>query len=154
MNVRDITPADVEALIPMARLMHDESPVFRPYPFHEHVMRGWFYGAIEKPNIFFCALTEKDGVITGGMLACAMPMLFSETRMAAELGLYVYEKYRGSRAGLLLVRHYEAWAKSQNCLTSDTGVLAGINNEVAISFYERMGYEVIGTMMRKELGNG
>lgn len=154
MLVRNINTEDVEPLIELGRHMHAQSPVFRPYPFHPHVLRSWFFAAIEKPDTFFCAVATEDKEIAGAILACASPMIFSETRMSAELGFFVYEKYRGSRAAFALVNSFQEWSKKQNCVTMDTGVFAGIDNDKAIRFYERMGYEKLGMMMRKELEHG
>lgn len=144
--------ADVEIVVDMAKRMHAESPVYRDYPFSEVIMRSWVVAAIEKPNSCFCAVAWKNGEIIGAFLGLAGHMLFSECRRADELGFYVYEQFRGGRAALLLVKAFEEWAKRVGCVLVMTGVSAGITDERAISFYERLQYKKHGATFRREIG--
>lgn len=143
--------ADVEIVVDMAKRMHADSPVYRDYPFSEVILRSWVVAAIEKPNSCFCAVAWKNGEIIGALLGAAAYMLFSECRMANELGFYVYEQFRGGRAALLLVKAFEEWAKRVDCVLVMVGVSAGITDERAISFYERLDYKKHGATFRREI---
>lgn len=149
MEVRLICESDIEPLIELAAHMHRCSPVYSEIPFSEAMMRGWFMAAVEKPESFFCAVARKGEELVGVMLACASPLFFSDRMLASEMGFFVYERFRGSRAALMLVKEYERWAEKLNCVFVDVSVSVGINDAHAIRFYERQGYKSCGAVLRK-----
>lgn len=151
MRVRLIRQEDIEPMIDLARDMHKESPVYRDIPFSDAAMRGWFTASVEKSGEYFCAVIEDAGAIVGAMLALAAPVLFSEVKAAYEMGLYVYPKYRGTGAAWRLYAYFEKWAKTENCGFGLIGVSAGVNDDVGVRFYKRLGYDPAGVSMRKEL---
>lgn len=151
MEVRSISGIeDIDKLVELARAMYAESPIFSQTPFEDTVARGWFFRALETPDLVFCRLIEKDGALIGAMLAFCGAMIFSSVMMASDLGLYVYPEHRGTKAAYLLMKEFESWAKAQNCRYAVLGVTAGINNDAALGFYKKMGYSDLGKTVRKE----
>jgi len=152
MKVRGITVDDVENLIDLARLMHSESPAYRHIPFSDVAMRTWFFAAIERPNDVFCHVAETDdGILMGSMLAVAAPFIFSEKRLGMDLGLFVFEQFRGTFAAFRLERQFSKWIKAVGCVRIATGVSVGINNPEATDFYQRLGYQPLGVSLFKEI---
>lgn len=142
---------DVEEVLMLARIMHQESQTYRQFPFDDAVFRGWLIAAVNEPKRFFCGVAEQDNEIVGAMLGVSMNMLFSSSKMASELGLFVRPAYRGGRAGLKLVRAFEEWARNNGCSLITVGVSAGITDERAVKFYEKLGFEKHGVALRREI---
>lgn len=149
--VEELREEQVELGVAMARQMHEASPFYRNFPFSEAVFRGWLMASIKEPNRIFCRFVWRGEEICGGMLGAAANMLFSETKMAMELALYVQPQFRGGRTGILLVKAFEKWAKEQNCGLMTVGVSAGITDNRAIEFYKRLGFEQHGVSLRREI---
>jgi GNAT superfamily N-acetyltransferase len=151
MNIRLMEKRDVEMAIPIARYMHDCSPVYRDIPFLDCAMRTSFFRAIENPKDWFCAVIEHDGEIIGGILAYAAYEVFSDKRTASDQGIFVKEQYRGTRAAFKLVRAFEAWAEAVGCVKISVGVSAGIDNPRAERLYEGLGFREVGKILHKEI---
>lgn len=141
----------VEGVLDLARSMHQESPIYRKFPFNDAVFRGWLTAAVNQPEKFFCSVAKQDGNIIGAMLGVTMNMLFSDSKMASELGVFVKPENRGTRAGLKLVKSFETWAEKQGCSLITVGVSAGITDERAVKFYEKLGFEKHGVALRREI---
>jgi GNAT superfamily N-acetyltransferase len=68
---------------------------------------------------------------------------------AAELGIAVFDAWRGQGIGRLLIAHLERWAADQGVERVILNVSTA--NDGAIRLYHGLGYEDAGIEMRKEL---
>ncbi len=134
----------------LGRHMASVSPVYSQVPFHEPTLRQWLNAAIFDPDRVLCAIAETDGEIAGVFLACCGPMLISDSKIAYEQTLFVYEQFRGTRAAVLLDNAFEEWAKRNGCQRAQVGVSAGINDDTALKFYRKRGYKDFGAVLQKE----
>lgn len=151
MQIRPIRDEDVEQGVALIKRMLDEGSAHKRIPFDAPAIRGWLCAAVEKPDEFFCVVAEHEGEIVGGMLGARTNYCFSFTQKAGELGLYVAPEHRGGMLGAKLIKSFEAWAKKHGCATVQVGVTIGINNDLAVKLYEKLGFTVEGPMMSKEV---
>lgn len=122
---------------------HSEFPVILDYSL-DMVARTILTGG--------CFLIVFDNQKPVGFLwgfCCAMP--WNPAKLAMDTLLYVEPEYRGSRAAFKLVQAWELWAREQGATSVQLSVASGIHEERTASFYQRMGYNHIGTEYRKEL---
>uniref|UniRef100_A0AAU6W040 Aminoglycoside acetyltransferase n=1 Tax=Pseudomonas phage Ulina01 TaxID=3138549 RepID=A0AAU6W040_9CAUD len=90
---------------------------------------------------------EAVGFLWG--FCCALP--WNPAKLAMDTLLYVEPHYRGSRAGYKLVKAWEEWARERGATSVQLSVASGIHEDKTAEFYQRMGYNHIGTEYRKEL---
>ena len=75
---------------------------------------------------------------------------FKRIKVDSELiSLYVKEEHRNKNVGALLAEEFIKWAKSQNA--DQVKIEPFYNNEKAIKFYKREGFENYVVMLRKKL---
>lgn len=94
------------------------------------------------PGWFFAAVAETDQIV--GMMGGSMSLwAFSSKYIAQENNIYVIPEARGTRAGYLLMKAFEKWGRENNADYFRCGVYTGM--ESVSNFYQRLGYEHIGT---------
>lgn len=96
-------------------------------------------------------LAELEGKIVGfvaGEVFKAPP--YKRIRIDSELvTIFVEEDYRNMKIGAMLVEEFVQWAKSKNA--DQVKIEPYYNNEKAIKFYKREGFEDFVIMLRKKL---
>lgn len=91
---------------------------------------------------------EMVGVVAG----CAAPTQeWSEELTACMTCLYVQPSYRGSSAGVKLIRAFEEWAKGTACTAVSMSVGSALSIDRTLKLYERMGYKLYGYETLKEI---
>lgn len=148
--VRIATVEDIPVLLKMARNFHKASP-YRGMRFDREKGRKFLEGVILSSNtegIVLVALKEGNPV---GMLvgACSEPV-FTGNKVAMELGWWVEEESRGSRASFLLYRAYEDWAFRVGCSHVQGAYLPGVSPDLD-SFYKKLGYIQVESSYLKTL---
>ncbi|AIM51254.1 acetyltransferase [Lelliottia phage phD2B] len=86
-------------------------------------------------------LAVEDGQIIGYLWAashCLGP--WSPAKVASDYLFYVVPKCRGSRAAYKLVRAYQEWAVSIDCVEVRLSVASGINQGRTARLFERLGF--------------
>lgn len=145
----------------MARAMHAESPVYSRYAFD-----GWKvarlidrlvqarppgYSLTGGDDEVIGLVAEEEGALIGMAALVAVEQYFSRDKYVTDLCVYVTPEKRGGRAGLYLVHMLEAWAKQANALDIRLGVSTGIETEMVVGMYQRIGYKLDGYVLRKPL---
>lgn len=149
MHCRLIEQSDIPILLEMARAMHQASPAYTNIPFVASAARTLFFKAVLKPDEWFCWVAEKEGEIVGAMMACRVPILFSDCYEAVEIGIYVRPEYRGTVAAMRLVVAFSYWAR--HCTRVTVSVSAGTeNDQKVVRFYKKMGFTPRGAILWKE----
>jgi GNAT superfamily N-acetyltransferase len=147
MDVRPANRDDIHELALMAKEMHQESD-FAPIPF-DGVMCEIFLGKVIEDVENSCAfVTEKEGVLTGAILASLSPFFFSTEKKISEIALYVKPEYRGSRASLLLEKQFDSWADERKIRRRYLGNSTG--SDVVHELYQKLGYTLVGGLYRKD----
>lgn len=129
----------------LAKRMHAES-AYRHLPFNGQKLSQY----VGNP-IIFAALAKRDNAYVGVMMGIVSPDIFGDAPIATDFGLYVEGKARGGFAAIALVRAFERWAKEKGAVEIRPGVTAHITDEHSIALYKRLGYEVFGTLLRKNI---
>ena len=102
-----------------------------------------------------CVLVAVRGSsIVGFLYATVSTFFWSRTPVAVDQLLYVTPEHRGRVYGVHLLRAYEAWAKAQGVPEIRISIASGITEERTRKLYQRLGYEQLGSVYRKELHSG
>ncbi len=148
--LRIATSKDIPDLLRFAKNFHKASP-YRSMRFDTDKGRKFLEGIITGKNsegIVLVAL--KDGIPIGMLVgACAEPV-FSSARIATELGWWIEEEFRNTRAALLIYEAYEDWAKRVGCTHVQSAYLPGISPALD-KFYKKRGYTQVESSYLKVL---
>lgn len=148
MRIAVATEADRSDLVRMARAMHAESPAYSGRPVVAWMLLERIAERIGEGAVFL-AISGGDPV--GFAIGVAWPEWFSGAMLGGELAVYVTPEHRGGSAGRRLIAALEDWARAQGCVEMHLGVSAGIDDERALAFYARLGYEPAGRSVKRAL---
>lgn len=150
-SIRPYKSSDLPALLKLGRAMHEEAPHYRHLPFSE----AKAIEAIDRTAAFGAVFVATDGENTIGMIGgLVSEHFFTEYKTAYAICHYVDKEHRGSSAGVKLVINFEDWAfKSAQANATVLSPSTGINTDVVVSIYERMGYRMISHSLMKENPN-
>lgn len=96
----------------------------------------------------------EDGEGLGFFLGCVTNMWFSHELVAYDYGLFIRQDQRGlsgAKNAKRLVGAWEAWAASKGAKGARPCVIAGIDDKGALSFFEKMAYKKVGTVLGRNL---
>lgn len=88
-------------------------------------------------------VAERDGELVGVILGKIATPWYSDEIAAVEDFFYVKPEHRGSRAGYMLVRGFNEWAKKQGALHVRAGVSSGCG-DAGGRLYEHFGMKFMG----------
>lgn len=123
-KLRAATESDLDALIALAEVMHDESPRFRVYAFMPDRLRVALT-TVMRTHLGCAFVVEQDGQITGGFAAIAHPHFACDVLQACDVGLFISPEHRGGTAAAKLIHAYLNWARSieaEPTISINTGV--------------------------------
>lgn len=92
-------------------------------------------------------LAEKDGETVGGILCTVSRFMGGPDTVANELGLFVRQDRRGSRAAVGLVGAYKNWALSRGAKRISAGNSAGADDTVYVKLLSHAGFQQAGSLM-------
>jgi GNAT superfamily N-acetyltransferase len=139
-------PADLAALLELARLGHAESAAF--LPFDTNKVLWWALHAIER-HLVIGAETEA-GELAGALALDDEPPRYSSARSLWDIGFYVRPEHRGSRAAVMLRDAAIAIAADMG-LPLFMGVTSGTDLERKGKFFTRAGFQPIGAFFLKRI---
>lgn len=96
-------------------------------------------------------LAEADGEVVGFVLALVSKSFFGPDLVASELAVYVTPEYRGTRAGVKLVRAYVAWAKSRGAKRINSGNSAGMDDQKYLKLLTFAGFQPAGSLVYQDI---
>ncbi len=150
MWTRRFVPADLNAVLAMAREFHAESPVHRPHPFDDEVVTHLLEAASQSPDWLALVAYCDDGPV-GFALVTAQQMFFSRDRELLDLALYVTPSHRKTRAFLKLVLAIEHWGKSAGVVKATIGINTGIEHDRTLSAFLKLRYLPTGIAVSKSV---
>lgn len=143
-------PDDQKVLVDFMRNFHALSP-YKTIPFDagkvEKVFNEITTGMLVD-GVILVALKDDEPI--GFLAAVAAEPLFASQKIAMELGWWIEEGHRNSRASILIYRAYEEWARRIKAVAVQSAYLPGISPELD-RFYERSGYTQVETSFMKVL---
>ena len=148
MIIRQITHDDIPRLIEIGLMCHQESE-YSVMSFSANKCIALCERTIAEPQMLG-TVTAKDGVITGVLVAAAIPAYFSDEITASDLLIYVLPEHRGSRAFYMLCLSYVGWARAKGARLIFLRNSTGIESEKVGNIYQRMGFEHVGGIYRME----
>lgn len=148
MKIRKMTEEDVPTIISYGQQMHEES-YFKHFNFSEEKL--WVLWEQIKTHQTYCALVAEnvDGKLVGFFVGFINEHWFGTDKVTCDLALYVIKEFRGSSAALRLMRAYEKWGFMAGASEVHIGTSTDINTNKNLSLFQKMGYEIGGTFLRK-----
>lgn len=143
---RRAVAADIEALLPLCRAFHAESPVHRAYAFDDDKVRRLLAATIED-LAWLAMIALDDDEIVGMLLLYCMEMFFSAATEVGDLTFWVRPDKRGGRAAMYLMKAALAWSIEKGASKIQLGITTGINEDQARRFYAKYGFEQTGILM-------
>lgn len=143
--IRRATLIDVPGMVELAERMHQESR-FADLRFVPEKMRDVLGALIDAPT-GLALVAVREGRIIGAFLAVIEEHLFSDALFAFDIATFILPGYRGGYTGPALIRAYVKWAQSKGVAKIQGGVASGINHDVAIPIFRRLGFEPVGLNM-------
>lgn len=139
---------NIEEVLQLGHMMHDESPVFRAASWDDDKLR-------EIANLphAYVSLMEMEGQSVGFVFGYLEEQFFGHDLQATMVCLYLLPDYRGrGTLAAQLVADFEAWARAQGAKYASLGQSTGPKdiNRYKL-FAEAMGYKVTGFNTHKEL---
>lgn len=136
-----------DELMLLLREFHKEARMYKDEPFDESVVARYFQHCIASSDGFGVVWRSSNGEIAGFIAGLIVPSLFNSGKLSEDLSLYILPAYR-KKAGIAvqLVNAYVEWARS--CGVKDKfiriSVSAGVDNNSAGNFLERLGFSEVG----------
>ena len=142
-SLRRFTEADIPGMIDMGGHMHAESAFARlDYCPEKCRDLGLFY--LNNPETCFAAVAEQDGRLVGMFMGYVTEYYFGRERLAHDILWYVLPEVRGSRAGLMLLKAFEDWAKERGVSEVCIGISTAVEFERTGAVLNRLGYVHVG----------
>lgn len=144
------TPEDMADALFLARRMHEESPLHRDYNFHAAKVSELITNAIAADD-WLPLLAHKDGKPIGMALLVVAQTFFGTDNECSDLVFYVDPVERGTRCAIKMLTFIEWWASDRDAKRIMIGVHNGINHEVAVRFFNKLGYLSQGILVEKSV---
>lgn len=151
MFVRLALESDVAAIIEMAR---ENCALSTPHlAFSEEKVRETCQSYLDTANpTMFVVEHQREAI--GLLVATINEYRHAQGIYCTQEVLYVREKYRGSRAAALLMKHLVAWSKMLGAIEITGGNDNQFNSERTARFLSHFGFEQVGFFMRRMMTNG
>lgn len=147
--VRRAIEADLDALLPLCRQFHAESPHHSRLRFSEARVAELILAALANPDWLALVACDDDGTIIGMGLFYFALAFFSDEGEVGDLTFWVAPEHRGGRAAVLMLKDLEGWVKLKRAKRLSIGVTTGINEAQAARFFARFGFERHGILLVK-----
>lgn len=144
------TVDDALKIIELLREMWAEGS-YAPIPPDYQKTLDWLVGTIQWDDGIVLMAEDEDGSLRGVMIGNVQEYFFSHARQAVESVLYVDKTKRGGFTGARLIKTFCAAAKAKGVSEVSIGVSVGIDNELAVGLYRKLGFTDHGVLMRKAI---
>lgn len=139
------TPALAPIALGLGKLMQEEG-AFKN--------RNWnpqrLLALLDSPTTY-CAFYSLDDQYIGGILGMITPQYFGDDLMARDLAIYLRPEHRGGIAVVRLIKAFEQWARDRGAKEIYLSQSTGVEVAMVEKLYQRLGYEVVGCLTKKEL---
>jgi len=152
--IRLCTKEDVPAMLDMAVLMHQESPVYKDLPLDLVKLENLGNVAMDSPHLATIIVSTTDGQLTGMLGAISTTEYFGPAITTCDLFLYVLPERRGSTAALRLLKKYDQWAVDLGATRINLGITTGLFLAETGRLYEAAGYTHAGHLYTRINPNG
>lgn len=143
--IREATLDDIPRLLELGQVMHQESPVYNAFPLNEDRVVGFLSYLINSDDgCVFVAI--QDGEVIGGMAGIVSEHLWSDIRLAYDIGWFFLPEHRGHLTSIRILQAFLEWAKSkaEQIMIMNT---SGVNTERILPLYEKQGFKKAGAIL-------
>ena len=150
MYVRQATVLDLLLMAPLAVRYAEEAEKHDNFPIDmQHLMENAATATLSNDSCILVCFKGKEPI--GLLWGYCSSIPWSKTKLACDTILYVIPEMRKtSKAGYLLIKEWDKWAKAAGAKEVQISIASGIHEEETTLFYERLGYSLIGSQFRKE----
>lgn len=134
--IRYATLDDLDVLMDLAELMHQESPRYSRLSFNSDKVLALYVNLI---NTGIVLVVEKDQQIVGGLAGFVAPHWFSDDLVASEFGVFLLPDHRGGTAVVRLIKEFIRWSKDKGAKMIQIGVSTGVRTEETAALYKAIG---------------
>lgn len=152
MIVRPATLDDSEAILKLARAMHQESSSSHMDWQDEKIINFIKYSFQDEPFFYVGVIEDEDGIF-GFVGGSCYPTFFGNDKQCCDTAVYVTPKRRGFKAAVKLIKSLEEWGISQGAVQCNVGTSAGIVDESYMKLLNKLGYRKAGFIGRKQLSS-
>lgn len=152
MSIRPATHDDVDTLVDMGEMLHNESPRWSRIRYSREKVRALVTRLVSEPY-GLALVAEKDGQIIGGLIATALPHWSSDDVIAEERSLFMRPEHRGSFSALRLVCAFRCWSELRGAVWADAGSTTGVDPEITARLYEASGFSRCAIGLEAYFGN-
>lgn len=149
MTIRAMTAEDIDEVIRLGVEMHKESRYSR-FNFDPYKCKILGFEIVDNPDMYFGYIIEHAGKIQGFMLAFMTEFYFGNERIAQDLALFVQKTRRGCMDAVNLIKKYQEWAIKNGADEIQLGITTGVNEKRTTKLYQKLGFNQIGTVFKKE----
>ena len=143
--IRDLIADDVNEIIELGALMHQESPL-GGFTFNRE-RATYILSDILGDTAVFAMGYFHEGKLAGMLIGEVSTHLFVDVQIAADIVFYVAPGRRGAVASKRLIDQFKAWSAEIRADITRVQVDAGIDNDRACAFLGHLGFEPKGTSM-------
>jgi GNAT superfamily N-acetyltransferase len=118
----------------------------------DHAIQALLSAIADPKSLVLVAVRGRS--IVGFLYATVATFFWSDTPVAVDQLLYVAPEHRGRVYGVHLIREYEKWASTQGVTEVRMSIASGITEDRTRTLYQRLGYQPLGYVYRKELQSG
>lgn len=143
--IRNANLLDVHRIVEMGAIMHAESR-HAGLTFDPDKMRRVVESLIDYKD-GLAIVAERNGRVVGAFLGIAEEHFFSHDKFSFDLATFVDPACRGGFLAAALLKAYVKWAQGKGIACINAGVASGINHDVSIRLYERIGFARTGVTL-------
>lgn len=148
-GIRPMQLSDVDAMLELARAMHEES-VYRHLPFDDQKVAE-LVRACSMQDSWAGFVAVENGRLYGFFAGHITEYFFSRERMAKDIGLYVVPEKRGRMTAVRLIKIFIRWAAEKGVTEVALGVSALEDNSRTYALYQRLGLEPVAQLFKRRL---
>ena len=146
--IRPATEDDIQEIVKIGRLMHQESDEYREISYDDEKVQESMLGLLKCGGVIF--LYERDGELRGGLAGSIGEFWFSREKIAGDFALFIKPEHRQGMIAVKLILAFQSWAKQLGAKRIQMGVTTGVHAEQTGRLYQSLGMRYAGLLFNKD----
>jgi GNAT superfamily N-acetyltransferase len=143
--IRQATADDIQSLVVLGKIMHDETS----YKHVEYAPEKVAKTCQLMITNGFLMVAEKDGEVVGVMMGDVVTPWYTDERMGIDYCLYIYPEHRNGLIAVRLIKKFEEWCIAMGATQIRPGVGTGDKNVSRL--YKSLGFNSVGEWFLKDI---
>lgn len=151
MEIRNATMQDVPAILELCKQLikeTNEAGAMVDVVLDEDKTRSLLERHILDPDWYFSGVVLIDGEMAGALFGNLSEYYFGLNLIACDTAWYIKPKFRGTYAGVGLLKAFETWSSDHGAHEVCIGISTGIEYERTGGLLQRRGYDHVGGMYK------